>query len=149
MWDFPAYYFDMRFVGTGEEFLNEKGELERVARHRDLFTGAQCAVSSDYWICRTDGPYDPKFKYAGTVAISHFEQVQEVVGEQAETLRTANGCYNILNNSCKTFAKELAKRIEGSPPPSPGPSFPAFDMEVNEGIPQDQEGVPFKMVKKA
>ena len=49
----------------------------------------------------------------------------------AEILKTAKGCYNILNNSCKTFAKELAKRIEGSPPPSPGPAVAPFDMEVN------------------
>ncbi|KAL8866410.1 MAG: hypothetical protein Q9198_008903 [Flavoplaca austrocitrina] len=149
MWDFPAYYFDMGFLGTGEEFLNAQGEVERAARMRDPFTGAQCEVGSNYWTCRAEGKYNPKFKFAGRVAINHFEQITEVVGEQAEILKGEGGCYNIITNNCKQFAKELAKRIEGSPPPSPGPSFPAFDMEVNEDVAPDQEGVRFRMVKKA
>lgn len=78
VWNFEAYYFDMSLVGTGPP--DQDGEPK--IRLEDFFTGAQCELGSDYWVCKTDGEYDPKFKYAGKVAISHFEQVLAVVGEQ-------------------------------------------------------------------
>ena len=78
LWNFDAYYFDMGYIGTGP--LDEDGDP--TGRFKDLFTGANCDVDSEKWVCKTEGKYNPSFKYAGKVAISHFEQVQEVVGAQ-------------------------------------------------------------------
>ncbi|KAL8782367.1 MAG: hypothetical protein Q9213_005445 [Squamulea squamosa] len=116
--DFQAYYFDMQFIAK---------------RPTDAIWGGRCITTSNEWQCREGNV----FNFAGEVGmgldVEYFEDVLEVVGDEAQALITKHNCYNLAWNNCNIFARRLAKRIEKKPDQVPQPQdidFEPFDMRV-------------------
>ncbi|KAL8738853.1 MAG: hypothetical protein Q9190_007932 [Brigantiaea leucoxantha] len=114
-WDFEAFNFQL--------------VLDKTAPHwYDDIYGGKCLQISRSWQCRDGAVY----KFKGEVDIQNWEEVQLVVGDQAQAIIDRNDCYSLLTNNCKQFASKLATQI-AKPPNAPtggeGSAQP-FDMQV-------------------